>query len=206
MRPLARDLAARGFAAWNIEYRRVGQEGGGWPGTLEDVAAAADAVSGFESIDPDRVATVGHSAGGHSRCRLAARHRISAGMPGADPLARPCVAVSQAGVADLVAGPPRRSRRRSVPGASRRGTSRGCRALRGRFAAGAPSPRRAAAPRARWQRRHRPAAAEPWLRRRSQGCRRRGRARRVATRRPLRRDRVRPPSLDRGRGLVAAAP
>src|SRR3954452_6464621 len=104
MTPLARDLATRGFAAWNIDYRRVGQEGGGWPGTLEDVAAAADAVSGFESIDPDRVATVGHSAGGHLALCLAGRHRIPAGMPGADPLARPCAAVSQAGVADLVAG------------------------------------------------------------------------------------------------------
>ena len=53
--PLARDLAGRGFAAWNIEYRRVGQEGGGWPGTLEDVAAAADAVAGW-SVDATRLA------------------------------------------------------------------------------------------------------------------------------------------------------
>ena len=40
MTPLAHDLAGRGLAAWNVEYRRVGQEGGGWPGTLEDAAAA----------------------------------------------------------------------------------------------------------------------------------------------------------------------
>jgi len=48
MTPLARDLAERGIAAWNIEYRRVGQEGGGWPGTLGDAAAASDAVVGLE--------------------------------------------------------------------------------------------------------------------------------------------------------------
>ena len=104
MTPLARDLAARGIAAWNIEYRRVGQEGGGWPGTLEDVAAAADAVLGLEGVDASRVATVGHSAGGHLALWLAARHRLPAGAPGADPRLRPCGAVSQAGVSDLVAG------------------------------------------------------------------------------------------------------
>ena len=81
MTPLARDLAARGIAAWNIEYRRVGQEGGGWPGTLEDVAAAADAVVGLEGVDASRVATVGHSAGGHLALWLAARHRLPAGAP-----------------------------------------------------------------------------------------------------------------------------
>ena len=40
MTPLARNLSALGYAVWNIEYRRVGQEGGGWPGTLADAAAA----------------------------------------------------------------------------------------------------------------------------------------------------------------------
>jgi len=39
-RPLAADLAARGYAAWNLEYRRSGN-GGGWPATFEDVAAGA---------------------------------------------------------------------------------------------------------------------------------------------------------------------
>jgi acetyl esterase/lipase len=49
MRPLAADLAGRGFAVWNLEYRRVGQPGGGWPGTLEDVAAG---VGHMAPIDP----------------------------------------------------------------------------------------------------------------------------------------------------------
>src|SRR3989442_11589839 len=42
MNPLARDLARRGMAVWNLEYRRVGQVGGGWPGTFADVAAGID--------------------------------------------------------------------------------------------------------------------------------------------------------------------
>ena len=104
MTPLARDLAGRGFAAWNIEYRRVGQEGGGWPGTFEDAATAADAVAGLDGVDATRVVTVGHSAGGHLALWLAARHRIAAGQPGAAPLVRPCGAVSQAGVTDLARG------------------------------------------------------------------------------------------------------
>src|SRR5260370_26103446 len=44
MTGLAEDLAARGFAAWNIEYRRVGNPGGGCPVTLLDVARATHFV------------------------------------------------------------------------------------------------------------------------------------------------------------------
>src|SRR4051794_23939254 len=104
MTPLARDLASRGFAAWNIEYRRVGQEGGGWPGTLDDVAAAADAVPGLDAVDPTRAVTIGHSAGGQLALWLAGRHRIVRGAPGAAPRLHPVAAVSQAGVADLARG------------------------------------------------------------------------------------------------------
>ncbi len=104
MTPLARDLAARGIAAWNVEYRRVGQEGGGWPGTLADVAAAVDALAGIDPVDTSRVVTVGHSAGGHLALWLASRHRLPAGVPGAAPAVRPRAAVSQAGVADLARG------------------------------------------------------------------------------------------------------
>jgi acetyl esterase/lipase len=104
MTPLARGLASRGCAAWNIEYRRVGQEGGGWPGTLADAAAALDALADLDEVDAARVVTVGHSAGGHLALWLAGRHRIPAGQPGAGPRVRPRGAVSQAGVADLVRG------------------------------------------------------------------------------------------------------
>ena len=104
MTPPAGDLAARGIAAWNIEYRRLGQEGGGWPGTFDDVAAAADAVLELDDIDSTRVATVGHSAGGHLALWLAARGRIAPGQPGASPRLHPRAAVSLAGVADLARG------------------------------------------------------------------------------------------------------
>lgn len=100
MTPLAVDLARRGLAAWNVEYRRVGQEGGGWPGTFEDVAAAVDRLAEIEDVDAGRVATCGHSAGGHLALWLAARHRLSTGR-GAAPRVRPVAAVSQAGVCDL---------------------------------------------------------------------------------------------------------
>lgn len=100
MTPLAHDLARRGIVAWNIEYRRVGQEGGGWPGTFEDVAAAVDHLAGLEQVDATSVATCGHSAGGHLSLWLAARHRRAGGV-GASPRVRPVAAVSQAGVCDL---------------------------------------------------------------------------------------------------------
>lgn len=104
MTPLARDLASRGIAAWNVDYRRVGQAGGGWPGTLEDAAAAADAVAGFDELDAASMVTVGHSAGGHLALWLAARHRIPGGSTGSAPLVRPRAAVSLAGIGDLASG------------------------------------------------------------------------------------------------------
>ncbi len=103
MTPLGIDLALRGFAAWNIEYRRVGQPGGGWPGMFEDVSAAIDHLADVEQVDASRVVTCGHSAGGHLALWLAARHRLAGGV-GAGPRVRPVAAVSQAGVADLERG------------------------------------------------------------------------------------------------------
>ena len=50
MRPLAAALTAAGIATWNIEYRRLGNAGGGWPGTFLDVARAADHVRALASI------------------------------------------------------------------------------------------------------------------------------------------------------------
>jgi acetyl esterase/lipase len=47
---LAEDLARRGWAAWNIEYRRLGN-GGGVPATLDDVAAAIDALADLDGVD-----------------------------------------------------------------------------------------------------------------------------------------------------------
>lgn len=101
MTSLAASLAAAGTAAWNIEYRRVGQEGGGWPGTFLDVAAAIDHLAGVESVDAARVVTCGHSAGGQLALWAAARHLLPAGAPGAGPAVLPRAAVGQAPVADL---------------------------------------------------------------------------------------------------------
>src|SRR4051812_8718640 len=54
MRPLAADLARHGWAAWNVEYRRVGRdEGGGWPATFEDVAAGVDHLAALDSAALD---------------------------------------------------------------------------------------------------------------------------------------------------------
>ncbi|MDP2711345.1 MAG: alpha/beta hydrolase, partial [Solirubrobacteraceae bacterium] len=66
MRPLCLDLARRGWAAWNVEYRRLGRDGGGWPQTFDDVAAAIDHLDELRAgpVDLDRVTLLGHSAGG----------------------------------------------------------------------------------------------------------------------------------------------
>lgn len=92
-RPLAADLAGRGFAAVNVEYRRVGS-GGGWPASGQDVAAAVDALRGRSSgLDLNRVVALGHSAGGQLAGWLAARRGAAVALTGA---------VLQAGVLDLV--------------------------------------------------------------------------------------------------------
>lgn len=81
MSAVAEDLAGCGFAVWNIEYRRVGEPGGGWPGTLADVASAIDYLAalsaGVVPLDLERVAVVGHSAGGHLALYAAHRARAS---------------------------------------------------------------------------------------------------------------------------------
>jgi len=67
VKPVAQDLRREGFVVWNVEYRRVGEPGGGWPGTFDDVGAAIDHVAVLAEdhpIDLDRVVIVGHSAGG----------------------------------------------------------------------------------------------------------------------------------------------
>lgn len=106
MGPLAVDLADRGYASWNVEYRRVGPTGGGVPTTLEDVAAAVDALAVVDDvpIDLDRVAVVGHSAGGHLALWVTGRSSLPEDAPGASPVVRPCAAVGQAPVASLAAG------------------------------------------------------------------------------------------------------
>lgn len=94
-RPLAASLAEQGWAAWNVEYRRVGN-GGGNPETLDDVAAAVDALAD-QGLDLGRVVTLGHSAGGHLATWAASRGRHDR-WPGRVAVT---AVVSQAGVLDL---------------------------------------------------------------------------------------------------------
>ena len=75
MARLAQDLAARGWAAWNLEFRRVGPtSGGGWPQTGEDVLAGIDALAALDApLDLTRVVLIGHSSGGQLALWAAAR-------------------------------------------------------------------------------------------------------------------------------------
>lgn len=102
MAPLAEDLVRRGWAVWNVEYRRVGASGGGYPQTLRDVSDAVDHLASIGApLDLDRVAFAGHSAGGHLATWLATRSRLPDGVVGSGPTVTPCAVVSQAGVNDL---------------------------------------------------------------------------------------------------------
>jgi acetyl esterase/lipase len=94
MHPLCRDLAARGWAAWNLEYRRLGRlSGGGWPTTFEDMSAGIDHLHEVQApLDLTRVVTIGHSAGGHLAALAATRPWPRVQVTGV---------VSQAGVLDL---------------------------------------------------------------------------------------------------------
>lgn len=79
---LADALRDAGVATWNVEYRQLDLPGGGWPGTFQDVAAAADhlpALAMEHPLDLSRVVAVGHSAGAHLALWLAARARLPAG-------------------------------------------------------------------------------------------------------------------------------
>ena len=98
-RPLAADLARRGYAAWNLEYRRAGA-GGGWPATFEDVAAGFDLLAKLP-VDTSRIVAIGHSAGGHLAAWAAGRDKLPPGAPGASPRVTPVAVVSQAGVLAL---------------------------------------------------------------------------------------------------------
>jgi acetyl esterase/lipase len=107
MRPLADALNDAGLATWNIEYRRLGHPGGGWPGTFQDVGRAADflrTLAPKHQLDLTRVIAIGHSAGAHFALWLAARPNIArdSEIYTADPL-RLAAVVSLDGPADLKA-------------------------------------------------------------------------------------------------------
>jgi acetyl esterase/lipase len=101
----AEDLRKRGIGVWNIEYRGVDRPGGGYPGTFQDVNAAADALlaHGHEyGLTTRKIVVLGHSAGGHLALWLAARPRLPKASPLADPKPLSIVwAVSLGGLPDL---------------------------------------------------------------------------------------------------------
>lgn len=81
--PLAERLTqVAGVATWNLEYRKPGQRGGGWPGTWLDIAAGIDHLRSIAErfrLDLDRVVLVGHSAGGTFVSWAAGRAAVAAG-------------------------------------------------------------------------------------------------------------------------------
>ncbi|WP_298020653.1 S9 family peptidase [uncultured Parasphingopyxis sp.] len=105
---IAGDLRDRGIAVWNIEYRGVDREGGGWPGTYEDVLAAAASLvenAGRYNLDISNTVAIGHSAGGHLALWLAARQSALPGDGALDIVRLPIgTVISQGGLPDLEAG------------------------------------------------------------------------------------------------------
>ncbi|MGH2857864.1 MAG: alpha/beta hydrolase family protein [Solirubrobacteraceae bacterium] len=87
MAAMALDLADRGWASWNVEYRRVGN-GGGVPETLDDVRASIVELRQLPGLGVERLVLIGHSAGGHLALCAAGERDVGA-------------VVSLAGVCDL---------------------------------------------------------------------------------------------------------
>lgn len=88
MQAFSESLRRRGIATWDVNYRRVGHAGGGWPGTFEDVKAGVDylpKLAAARRLDMSRVVIVGHSAGGHLALWAASRAKLGGDwMPGKD--------------------------------------------------------------------------------------------------------------------------
>jgi acetyl esterase/lipase len=87
-------LTSKGIATFNLEYRRVGNKGGGWPGSFEDVLAGfrfLPQIAKRYKLDASRMLVMGHSAGGQLALCLSAH----------EPTVKN--AVSLAGVVDLQA-------------------------------------------------------------------------------------------------------
>lgn len=97
MDEMAEDLRGRGFATWNIEYRRIGS-GGGFPATFTDVAAAFDKTLELGLPEGLPQFSLGHSAGGHLAVWAASR---TSATPGGAPRSTPSTTIALSGVLDL---------------------------------------------------------------------------------------------------------
>jgi acetyl esterase/lipase len=99
-------LKQAGIATWSVEYRRVGNTGGGWPATFQDVAAGFNfihAVAKTHPLDLSRVITMGHSAGGHLAFWIAGMHHLdpASELHVAAPAVPLCGTIALAGAVDL---------------------------------------------------------------------------------------------------------
>jgi len=111
---LCEAVTRQGLATWSLEYRRIGNPGGGWPGTLDDVrtgAAHLEKIATERSLDLKRVVAMGHSAGGHLVLWLAKQNAIAlrglvALVPVADLRRAWELKLSDTVVADLLGGSP----------------------------------------------------------------------------------------------------
>ena len=103
IRPLASALAQQGYVVWAPEYRRVGEPGGGWPGTFHDIAVAIEAFpeAAAAALDADRIAYAGHSAGGHLALWAAARQPGSDSSPAPSSVVAPKAVLGLAAITDL---------------------------------------------------------------------------------------------------------
>ncbi|MGZ4657768.1 MAG: alpha/beta hydrolase family protein [Blastococcus sp.] len=77
--PIAGELVRRGFAVWNVEYRRAGS--GRLRETTDDVWAAVDALGSVPGPAAEQVAVFGHSAGGYLTEWLAPHPRVELVVP-----------------------------------------------------------------------------------------------------------------------------
>ncbi len=84
LRPAAGAFLENGYAVWSIGYRRIDEDGGGYPGTFADVGQALDLLRDHaqaHNLDLNRVILYGHSAGGHLALWAAGRHKLPAASP-----------------------------------------------------------------------------------------------------------------------------
>lgn len=100
IRPLATVLRQYYFAVYAVGYRRLGDPGGGWPGTFEDVAGAIDAGAQYHRRGEPLI-FMGHSAGGHLALWAAARSRLPSSSRFYSTRMKPNATLSLAGIVDL---------------------------------------------------------------------------------------------------------
>lgn len=81
IRALASKLKGSGYAVWSTEYRRVGDAGGGWPGTFEDIADSLNYTDKLSNVNQRAKFVMGHSAGGHLALWVAAAGHLPLDSP-----------------------------------------------------------------------------------------------------------------------------